>query len=224
MVEPTTAGNRSRALRGALSLVLALLLAASVGFAVAAAAGFVGDDEGDSVQSRRDSVMLAARQYVEAASNYGPSDLDEQNLLTAYRERVRPLVSTTYTPQFETSIENLSPLVVQGFAVRTTVDRAAVAELGDDRAVVLVSGETARSVQNRTEDSQGFTLEVTLVLVDDRWLVDSAPADVAAAVEQPSGPAGEPSATPSDSPSGQDKPRKQGKNSGNDSGTKGSGQ
>lgn len=189
MPEPTTTGDRSGALRGALTLLLAVLLLASVGFAVAAATGVVGDDDADAPQTRRDAVMLAARQYVEAASNYGPSDLDEQNLLTGYRDRVRPLISSSYSPAFEQSVENLSPLVVQGFAVRTTVDRVAVESLGEDRAVVLVSGETARSVQDRTEQPQGYTLAVPLVLVDDAWLVDAGPTEVTAE-QQGDAPAG----------------------------------
>ncbi len=164
-------------------------------------------DSADGVTvSDRDAAMIAARGYIEAASNFGPKDLDEQNLLTAYRDRVSPLVSTSYKEQFEQQLANVTPLAVQGFGTSTTVDRAGVVEISDDRAKVLVGGETARSLADKTEEPTGYTLEIWLVKSGGTWLVDRAPCNVAqdpectavteapAEVETP----GDPSAAPSD--------------------------
>src|SRR5690606_28932354 len=106
----------------------------------------------------REAAKLAARSYVEAASNFGPDDLDEENLLTAYRARVTPLISTSYKAEFDAQVDNVTPLAVQGFATSTSVDRVGVVEISADRATVLVGGETSRSIQDKVEPAQGYTL------------------------------------------------------------------
>ena len=76
-------------------------------------------------------------------------------------------------------------------------------DISPDRATVLVGGETARSVKDKSEEPQGYTLELSLVKVDGSWLVDRAPCNV---VENPtceasSGPAdGATTAPPSSTP------------------------
>lgn len=171
---PRTAGL-TRQVRLLLAAVLAVLLAASTAWLVLE----LRSDDGAEVTDEREAAILAARSYVQAASNFGPEDLDEQNLLTAYRDRVRPLISTSYRDTFEEGVDNVTPLAVEGFGTSTTVDRAGVVSIDDDRATVLVGGETARSIKDKTEQPVGFTLQISLVKHDGSWLVDQTPCQVA---------------------------------------------
>ncbi|WP_110206741.1 hypothetical protein [Nocardioides daejeonensis] len=196
-------GPRSRVARSALAAVLTLLLVASFVWLILGLRS--DDDSGEGGADDRAAAMLAARSYVEAASNFGPSDLDEQKLLTAYRDRVTPLISTSYREEFDKQVDNVTPLAVQGFATTTTVDRVGVVEISADRATVLVGGETARAIQNKTEQPQGYTLELTLVKVGGNWLIDQTPCNVAQNPECTTAPA--PSAT--ETPTGQPEPDEQ---------------
>lgn len=200
----------SRQTRLIISAVLAVLLAASVAWLVWAAR----TDDGTETADDRSAAMLAARSYVQAASNFGPGDLDEQKLLTAYRERVRPLISTSYRETFEQEVDNVTPLAVQGFGTSTTVERVGVVAINADRATVLVGGETARSVKEKAEEPTGYTLQLSLVKVDDAWLVDQRPCQVAQdptceAASQPV-PSQAPGETPSAPGQEQQKSKKRG--------------
>ena len=197
---PRTAGL-SRQVRLLVAAVLAVLLAASTAWLVMA----VRSDDGAEASDEREAAILAARSYVQAASNFGPQDLDEQNTLTAYRDRVRPLISTSYRETFEEGVDNVTPLAVEGFGTSTTVDRAGVVSINDDRATVLIGGETARSIKDKTEQAVGYTLQISLVKNDGSWLVDRTPCQVAQdlaceATDQPQAP-------PTDAP---DEPTKKG--------------
>lgn len=198
--ERSATGLRSPLRTRVLAVVLAALLAASVAWLVVAVRD--SSDDAESPQQARDAVMVAARAYTLAASNYSPDDLDEQKQLTGYRERVAPLITAAYKPALDQWLERYTDLVVQGLRVESVVDRVGVEELDDDSASVLVGGSAVSSLNDQVLEDTGFTKRLRLVLVGGRWLVNDDPEDLAGTTAVPGeSPSATPSGAPSDAPS-----------------------
>lgn len=197
--EGPATGMRSPLLTRVLAGVLSLLLVGSVVWLVFAVRE--SRDDSDSPQQARDAVMVAARAYTLAASNYSPDDLDDQKELSAYRDRVAPLITAAYKPALDGWLKRYTELVAQGLRVETVVDRVGVEELDSDSASVLVGGSSTSSLGDQLLEDSGFTKRLRLVKVGGRWLVNDDPEDLAGVGSQPDGGASEtPSAEPTDAP------------------------
>jgi hypothetical protein len=185
-IEPATSGQPGQ--RGPLwvlialfAVVLACLLASLV--ALGRAGWSVDDlvDEPQNPQTQRDQVMAVARSLVTEFSAYGPEDLDDQNKMPAYVERVEKYL----TPKFQTAFEQNVTFAEQSVA-QTQITRVgqvyatAVRTLEDDSARVLVAGTDTVSVPDPKKPDeqvpygeQPFRYEVDLILTDGKWLVDN---------------------------------------------------
>lgn len=163
---------RSPRLRLVVAGLLALALVASL---VWLAVG-LRDRESDqpSAQDDRDKVMLKAREYMLAAFNFDAGDLDANKKLTAYRDRVTPLITTRFKTDFDKATTAVEPAVAQGqSASKATVDRTAVESLSDDTAKVIVGGElTIRLGGGKQPDAVPYAWSISLKNVDGTWLVD----------------------------------------------------
>ncbi|MBD8870734.1 hypothetical protein [Nocardioides donggukensis] len=163
---------RRAPLRAVLTIVLALALVAGLVWLAVGIAARAGDPAASQRQQDRDAVMLRAREYVAAAWNYGTSDLDDDQVLTSYRERVTPLITTTFRTEFEKSAPVLDQLVAeQGFARQTTVDHLGVESIDADSAQVIVNGEITESQEENSVRPTPFFWLLDLEKVDGTWLV-----------------------------------------------------
>jgi hypothetical protein len=160
-----------------------------------------GRDEADGevLTSRdRDAVTRQATQFVLRSNTYGPGDLDAQNGLPDYAERVRAVITAKQKAEFDKSLPLAEQTVAQaGYGRTCQVVAAGVQSLSSDEATALVAGDILGSYpdpedpKKRIEDvPRQFRIQVTLRKVEGTWLVDSFEA-VTGEVEQ------EPTETPS---------------------------
>lgn len=174
--------RRSRwILLGAFAVVLGCLLASLV--ALGRAGWSVDDlvDEQTNPQSTRDQVMAVARSFVTQFSSYGPDDLDDQNKMPGYVERVEKLLTPKFATTFEQSVQFAEQTVIQQKITRVgQVYATAVERMSDDSARVLVAGRDSISVPNPKKPKeqlpygeQTFRYEVDLVLTGGEWRVDN---------------------------------------------------
>ena len=154
--------------------VLALLLVASVAWL---ALVVTGRDAGAAADhgSDRETVMVRAKEWMTAFGSYSPQDLDDKNVLTAYRERVEPLVATGFTCGGVTFEEYASALdrqvAAQKFTMTTSVERTGVESLDDDSAVVVLSGQVAGGRDGKVVEPRDFQMLVDLQKIDGSWQV-----------------------------------------------------
>jgi Mce-associated membrane protein len=163
------------------AVVLACLLASLV--ALGRAGWSVDDlvDEPQNPQTQRDQVMAVARSFVTEFSTYGPEDLDDQNKMPAYVERVEKYLTPKFQTAFEQNVTFAEQSVAQTQISRTgQVYATAVRTLEDDSVRVLVAGTDTVSVPDpkKPEEQvpygeQPFRYEVDLILTDGEWLVDN---------------------------------------------------
>jgi hypothetical protein len=170
-----------------------------------------GRDGGDDavVSSRdRDAVTRQATQFILRSNTYGPGDLDAQNRLPDYAERVRAVITAKQRAEFDKSLPLAEQTVAQaGYGRTCEVVAAGVQSLGSDEAVALVAGALVSSYpdpqdpKKRIEDiPRQFRIQVTLRKVEGTWLVDTFE-PVTGDVEQPGGqPTDEPTDEPTDVP------------------------
>jgi Mce-associated membrane protein len=198
---------RSRwVLLAAFAVVLGCLVASLVALG---RAGWSVDDlveEKANPQSERDQVMAVARSFVTQFSSYGPDDLDEQNRMPGYVERVEKLLTAKFATSFEQSVQFAEQTVVQQKITRVgQVYAVAVEQMTDDSARVLVAGRDSISVPNPEKPSeqlpygdQTFRYEVDLVHTGGEWLVDDFGPVGTLDGEVPEGTPTQPSASPTE--------------------------
>lgn len=163
------------------AVVLGCLLASLV--ALGRAGWSVDDlvDEQANPQSQRDQVMAVARSFVTQFSSYGPEDLDDQNKMPEYVDRVEKFLTAKFATTFESSVGFAEQTVAQQQATRLgEVYAVAVSRLDEDSARVLVAGRDSISIPDSKNpdqllpySDQPFRYEVDLVLTDGEWLVDN---------------------------------------------------
>ena len=137
-------------------------------------------DEPDNPQAQRDRVMAVAKSFVTQFSTYGPEDLDDDNRMPGYVERVEKFLTPKFTTSFEQSVKFAEQTVAQQEIARSGLVYAlAVTRIEDDSARVLVAGLDSISVPNPKNpdetvpySDQTFRYEVDLVLTQGDWLVD----------------------------------------------------
>jgi hypothetical protein len=139
----------------------------------------VGTDDAAAVQADREAAMAATQQFVMRVNTYGPSDLDAQGQMPAYRASVKAVI----TPKFAVSFEKTVPIAEQsvknyGLARTCAVYATGVEVVDRDSAQVLVSGSLSQTVKNRkgkrvaAGEPAPFRLRVSLDKIDGKWLVD----------------------------------------------------
>ncbi len=137
-------------------------------------------DDPVNPQAQRDRVMAVAKSFVTQFSTYGPEDLDEDNKMPGYVERVEKYLTPKFTTSFEQSVTFAEQTVAQQQVARSGLVYAlAVSRIEEDSARVLVAGLDSISVPDPKNpdkqvpySDQTFRYEVELVLTQGDWLVD----------------------------------------------------
>ena len=184
--EPAPEGHPGQ--RGPLWILMALFVVVLVclvaSLVALGRAGWSVDDlvnEQPNPQTERDQVMAVARSFVTEFSAYGPEDLDDQNKMPAYVERVEKYLSPKFATTFEQNVQFAEQTVAQQQVTRVgQVYAEGVSTLEDDSARVLVAGTDSISVPNPNKpdelvpySEQTFRYEVDLVRTQGEWLVDN---------------------------------------------------
>lgn len=158
-------------LRTVVAAVLALALVASLVWLVVEVVDRVDSENAD--QDARDKVMLATREYMTAAWNFGPGDLEGKEL-PGYVDRVTPLITTRFKADFDKTVPLLAKQVAeQDYTVSAGVDRLGVESLSADSAQVIVSGEISTVQKKQPTRTEGYLWRVELKRVDGGWRVDN---------------------------------------------------
>ncbi len=180
-VNHDAAGPRGPLWLLAAAFAVALICVVASGLSLATGWTVNGDDEERNPQTQRDQVMAVAKSFVTQFSSYGPEDLDENNKMPGYVERVEKFLTAKFATTFETSVTFAEQTVAQQQATRLgEVYAVAVSRLDEDSARVLVAGRDSISVPNPKKpeellpySEQPFRYEVELVLTKGEWRVDN---------------------------------------------------
>ena len=132
------------------------------------------------VQADRDAVMLQTQQFVMRVNTYGPQLLDSSGQMPEYRKLVKEVITPKFAVSFDQSV-TAAEQSVKNYGIRRTcaVFRTGVEVLDSDSAQVLVAGSFSSTYQNKkgkrvpNGGPTPFRLRVSLVKINDRWLVDN---------------------------------------------------
>ncbi len=148
---------------------------------------FTGGDDTDAAGSddrtTRDAVLSTADQFVRRVNTYGPADLDEDNGLSTYAERVREVISAKFAVSFDDNLNLAEQSVAQaGYARGVEVYAVGLESVDGELASALVAGIITGSYPDssaQAEDGdrveyepQPFRFRVSLVKSEGEWLVD----------------------------------------------------
>ena len=174
-----------------------------------------GADDERVVDARaRDAVLAQATQYALRINTFGPGDLDAQNQLAGYRDRVHEVVTPKLRASFDQGVTIAEAQVSQsGFGRDARVVASGVVSMSSDEATVIASVEITNTYpdpqdpEKRVQDlPRLIRYQLQLRKIDGTWLTDvdqkvgeSLPDP--GAVEQPATPGAptSPSATEGDS-------------------------
>ncbi len=176
---------------------------------------YVADTEGDSVGTRieqlfgasgagsstrddsaeRELLLSQATQFMLRINTYGPGDLDADNQLPTYVERVHEVITPKFKVSFDENVTLAEQSVSQaGYARSAQIFSSGVESSDADSASVLVAGVINGTYPDPQKDDgrieyepQPFRVSVSLVRVDGTWLVDDF-APVTDGSEQPDQP------------------------------------
>jgi Mce-associated membrane protein len=160
-------------------LVLAAVLVAVILAASATAATLWltrGGSESDT-QAGREEVMAQTEQFMLRMGTYGPDLLDDSGAMPDYRARVKEVITPKFAASFDQEAGAAEQLVAQAGVARVPdVFATGVSSLDEDSARTLVAGSftDAYTVKGKTVDQEPipFRIEVSLVRIDGKWLVD----------------------------------------------------
>ena len=132
------------------------------------------------VQADRDAVMLQTQQFVMRVNTYGPQLLDSSGQMPEYRKLVKEVITPKFAVSFDQSV-TAAEQSVKSYGIQRTcaVFRTGVEVLDSDSAQVLVAGSFSSTYENKkgkrvpTGEPSPFRLRVSLVKINDRWLVDN---------------------------------------------------
>jgi Mce-associated membrane protein len=121
--------------------------------------------------------VAAAEEFIAVVNTYTVSDLEPDGSLDGYNAAIQDLTTADF---FATYLENgestLVALLEQGIEASYDPVAAAASHRDGDTVTVLVAGRRVQSVDGKDQEPQLQRLEVDLVQVDGRWLVqDFAP-------------------------------------------------
>lgn len=175
---PQPAAPRSRLFRLVLLGVLVAALVASL--LMAAALWSHRRGQADALQAQREAAMAQTQQFVLRANTYGPSMLDAQGRMPAYRSRVEAVITPKLAASFEQGAGGTEQTVRSYHVSRRCAVYATGVEVIDaDSAQVLVAGSISETRPGKNGrpvpagEPAPFRLRVSLDRIDGRWLVDS---------------------------------------------------
>ena len=140
------------------------------------AVGVQGDQE--QLQQDREAVMSQTEQFLLRMGTYGPDLLDDQGGMPEYRDRVKEVITPKFAVSFDKEAATAEQLVAQARISRTAeVFATGVSTIDADSATALVAGVFAdRYPKSQSGEAAPepapFRIEVSLVKIDGRWLVD----------------------------------------------------
>ncbi|WP_211357020.1 hypothetical protein [Nocardioides rubriscoriae] len=127
----------------------------------------------------RELVLSQANQFMIRINTYGPSDLDKQDKMPGYVQRVREVITPKLDVDFEKQVTLAEQSVAQaGLARSIQLYASGLESLDTDIATVLVTGAISQSYPDPVKDGRieyeplVFRYEVRLVKTDGTWLVD----------------------------------------------------
>jgi hypothetical protein len=175
--DPPPSRPRAAIFRLVLLGVLVVALAASVTWVAVLRSHRTG--AAAEVQAEREAVMSTTRQFVMRVNTYGPSLLDAQGRMPAYRSRVKAVITPTFAVSFDQTVPVAEKSVKNyGIARTCAVFSTGVEVVDSDSARVLVAGSIGQTAENRrgkrvsTGEPAPFRLRVSLDRIDGTWLVD----------------------------------------------------
>jgi hypothetical protein len=145
---------------------------------------FTGSDDsavagGADDPRTRELVMSQANQFMLRINTYGPSDLDKQNKMPGYVERVSEVITPKLDAEFEKQVTLAEQSVAQAGLARSIALYATGLDAVDtDVASVLVTGAITQSYPDPTKKGRieyeplVFRYQVSLVKTGGSWLVD----------------------------------------------------
>jgi Mce-associated membrane protein len=160
-------------LAGSLAVILACLASLAVLW-------YLDREREDDLGSERERVMSTATQFVLQVNTFGPEDLDEQDRLSGYVDRVGELMTSKFTEDFKEAQELPEQLVTQADIGRSaTVNAVAVSTIGEDSATAIAAFElthsfpSAKKPKQRIDDRPVPTRwQLNLRKVEGEWLID----------------------------------------------------
>ena len=137
------------------------------------AVGVGGDQE--QVQSEREAVMAQTEQFMLRMGTYGPDLLDDKGAMPEYRQRVEDVITPKFAVSFEKEAATAEQIVAQARISRqASVFATGVSAIDGDSATALVAGAFTDSYPKaEPQEPTPFRMEVSLVKVAGRWLVDN---------------------------------------------------
>jgi hypothetical protein len=162
--------------RGLFAALVAIVVVGAVALAWLVAGrgvGAVGGGQGD-VQREREAVMAQTEQFMLRMGTYGPDLLDEKGGMPEYRQRVEEVITPKFAVSFEKEAATAEQLVAQAKISRQAqVFATGVSTIDEDSATALVAGSFTDSYPKAGQpDPSPFRIEVDLVKVKGKWLVD----------------------------------------------------
>jgi hypothetical protein len=178
--DPETQPTRSARFR--LGLLVALVVIILAGFAAMAwllstrqvdAVGIEGEQA--QLQGQREEVMAQTRQFMLRMGTYGPDLLDDKGGMPEYRSRVKDVITPKFAVSFEKEAATAEALVAEaGISRKADVFATGVTTIDSDSATALVAGAFTDSYpKTGAREPSPFRIEVTLVKVKGKWLVDN---------------------------------------------------
>lgn len=170
---PDPGSERSSRFRlGLLVFLLAALLAAS-GSLIWLAAHRTGSEA--DIAADREKAMSISEQFMLRMGTYGPDLLDDSGQMPDYRSGVKELITPKFATSFDTQVGAAEKLVQQtGVSRKADVYATGVSSIDSDSADVLVAGSFTDSYQGKGPgEPLAVRMQVSLVKVDGKWLVDN---------------------------------------------------
>ncbi len=137
------------------------------------AVGVQGDQA--KVQGEREAVMAQTEQFMLRMGTYGPDLLDNKGAMPEYRQRVEDVITPKFAVSFEKEAATAEQIVAQAKISRqASVFATGVSAIDQDSATALVAGAFTDSYpKTGAQEPTPFRIEVSLVKVKGRWLVDN---------------------------------------------------
>jgi hypothetical protein len=134
--------------------------------------GVQGDQE--KLQAEREAVMAQTEQFMLRMGTYGPDLLDDHGAMPTYRARVKEVITPKFAVSFDKEAATAEQLVAQAHISRKAqVFATGVSAIDADSATALVAGAFTDSYPNQgAREPSPFRIEVSLVKVGGKWLVD----------------------------------------------------
>lgn len=127
----------------------------------------------------RELVMSQANQFIIRINSYGPPDLDEQNKMPGYVQRVSEVITPKLAVEFDKQVTFAEQSVAQAGLARTVqLYATGMSSLDTDLATVLVTGAISQSYPDPAKEGRieyeplQFRYQVRLVKTENKWLVD----------------------------------------------------